>query len=65
MLKEKAREIISQNPDARIEYIEIRDAYTLEPLEKIDRPAQMLLAVWVGNTRLIDNIRLNPDYQGG
>ncbi len=65
VLKEKAREIISQNSDARIEYIEIRDAYTLEPLEKIDRPAQMLLAVWVGNTRLIDNIRLNPDYQGG
>jgi len=65
VLKEKAQEIISQNPDARIEYIEVRDAYSLEPLEKIDRPAQMLLAVWVGNTRLIDNIRLNPDYQGG
>jgi len=65
MLKEKAQEIISQNSDARIEYIEVRDAYSLEPLEKIDRPAQMLLAVWVGNTRLIDNIRLNPDYQGG
>jgi pantoate--beta-alanine ligase len=56
----KARELIGTNPMARIDYIEVRDAETLEPVAKIDRPCQMLLAVWEGKTRLIDNIRLNP-----
>ena len=56
----KARELIGANPLARIDYIEVRDAETLEPVAEINRPCQMLLAVWEGKTRLIDNIRLNP-----
>jgi len=60
VLTERARRWVSQNPEARIEYIEVRDAETLEPVKKIDRPCRMLLAVWEGRTRLIDNVRLNP-----
>jgi pantoate--beta-alanine ligase len=59
-LIKKAKAIISAVGSPRIEYIEIRDAETLEPVTRIERPCQMLLAVWQGKTRLIDNIRLNP-----
>lgn len=55
-----ARGMIERSSLARIEYIEIRDSETLEPVESMDRASQMLIAVWFGNTRLIDNIWLNP-----
>ncbi len=42
----------------RIDYVEIRESERLEPLETVDRPAVMLVAVFVGKTRLIDNLRL-------
>jgi len=42
----------------RIDYIEIRDADSLRPVERLDRPAVLLVAVYVGATRLIDNMRL-------
>jgi len=59
ILIDKARELIRDGSDARIDYIEVRSADTLEPVVEIDRPCQMLLAVRQGRTRLIDNIRLN------
>jgi len=42
----------------RIDYLEIRDADSLRPVERLDRPAVLLAAVYVGATRLIDNMRL-------
>jgi len=59
-LIKSARELIAANSLARVEYIEIRDSENLDPVKTIDRPAQMILSVWVGKTRLIDNLRLNP-----
>ncbi len=42
---------------ARIDYIEIRDAETLEPYEpRSGREGRVLAAVWLGRTRLIDNV---------
>ena len=42
----------------RIDYLEIRAAEDLRPLQTIDRPAVILVAAFVGGTRLIDNLRL-------
>jgi pantoate--beta-alanine ligase len=42
----------------RIDYLEVRAADDLKPLHTIDRPAVMLVAAFVGGTRLIDNLRL-------
>jgi pantoate--beta-alanine ligase len=42
----------------RIDYLELRAADDLQPLQTIDRPAVMLVAAFVGKTRLIDNRRL-------
>lgn len=40
----------------RVEYFELRDAETLKPLQRADRPARLLAAAWLGETRLIDNV---------
>jgi pantoate--beta-alanine ligase len=42
----------------RIDYLKIRAADDLAPLDTIDRPAVILVAAFVGGTRLIDNLRL-------
>ena len=50
--------LIQKEPLARIDYLSIADAETLEELPFIDRPALVFLAVKIGKTRLIDNISL-------
>lgn len=40
----------------RLDYLEVRDAETLEPLDRVDRPARVLVAARIGGTRLIDNV---------
>jgi pantoate--beta-alanine ligase len=42
----------------RIDYLEVRAVEDLKALEVVDRPAVMLVAAFVGGTRLIDNLRL-------
>lgn len=44
----------------KIDYVEIVDEETLEPVEKIDNTVIVALAVFVGKARLIDNIILRP-----
>jgi pantoate--beta-alanine ligase len=41
-----------------VDYVAIRDATTLEGLERLDRPARVLAAVRIGSTRLIDNMAI-------
>ena len=59
-LAEIVRLTIEAEPRARIDYINISDAETLEKLEKLDdRSALIAVAVYFGKTRLIDNTILN------
>jgi pantoate--beta-alanine ligase len=53
-----AREVINEAPLARIDYVKIVDAETLQPVETAGANKVLLLAVFFGRTRLIDNIRL-------
>lgn len=57
-LKEKMLERINCTPGAFVDYAEICDADTLQPLTEVDRPAVAALAVRIGRTRLIDNTLL-------
>ena len=41
---------------AKVDYVEICDAATLEPITRLGWPARVLGAAWLGATRLIDNI---------
>lgn len=51
-------EQIAAEPLARIDYVEVVDAETLQPIERIERPALVALAVFFGRARLIDNCLL-------
>lgn len=56
---EAARHRLLVEGFARVDYLELRDATTLEPLERVgDRPARLLAAVFLGQVRLIDNVGL-------
>ena len=55
------RAVVARAPAAKIDYVEIVDDETLQPLAgPIARPALAALAVWVGKPRLIDNAVLRP-----
>jgi len=50
------RGVLAREPLARVEYLEITDAGTLQPLSRIEGRVLMAVAVRVGGTRLIDNM---------
>ena len=52
---------ISKQPDARIDYLQICHQLTLEKQIQVDADSVLLLAVYIGKTRLIDNSLLVPD----
>jgi len=45
---------------ARVDYAEVVDAETFEPVVRVKRPCFVLLAVFIGKTRLIDNLYVEP-----
>lgn len=42
----------------RVEYLELRAADDLAPLDALRRPARLLVSAWLGQTRLIDNLEV-------
>ncbi len=57
-VRQQMTSLIQKEPLARIDYISIADPETLEELAEIKQAAIVSLAVYVGKTRLIDNIIL-------
>jgi pantothenate synthetase len=55
MLLSAGMEISNQEPGARLDYLEIVDPETLDPLPIITGKALVAIAAYVGTTRLIDN----------
>jgi pantoate--beta-alanine ligase len=54
------RSTIESEPRARLDYVAIADAETLDPLERVEeRPTLIAVAAYIGKTRLIDNVILN------
>jgi pantoate--beta-alanine ligase len=64
-LAEAVRAQVDSEPLARVEYVGIVDAETMEKFDRIpeDRPLLIALAAQVGQTRLIDNIIIQPARQ--
>jgi pantoate--beta-alanine ligase len=59
-VKRAAREVLAAEPRMRVEYLEIAGDAELQPVECVAGPVRVAAAVWVGRTRLIDNIRCDP-----
>ena len=59
-IKAKAAALITDGTGSPPQYVELVDAETLAPLNVLDRPAVLAAAVKIGETRLIDNVRLTP-----
>jgi pantoate--beta-alanine ligase len=60
-LQTTIRRVLSNEPLARVDYVNIVDAETFEPVASVyPRPVYALLAVFIGKTRLIDNLLIEP-----
>ncbi len=63
IIQRQMKERIQLDPLASLDYIEIVDAQTLTPLENVKGDALIALAVYIGNTRLIDNYRIHLEVK--
>jgi pantoate--beta-alanine ligase len=57
-LIEAGKQAFDQNSSVRLDYFEIVDRETLDPVDDLSRGALIVVAAFVGKTRLIDNIVL-------
>lgn len=55
-IKQAIREVILAEPLAKIDYVEVVDFDTLESVETADGEVLTAIAVYIGKTRLIDNV---------
>jgi pantoate--beta-alanine ligase len=60
-LRSAAAAILESEPGLRTDYVEVVSPDTLEPVASTASGALIALAAWVGETRLIDNLRVNPN----
>jgi len=52
------KQLLSKEAGVRLDYLEIVDPSTLDPMTQLNKPALVAVAALVGTTRLIDNIIL-------
>jgi pantoate--beta-alanine ligase len=62
-VKRCAAEVFARYPGVRPEYFEVADPVRLTPIERIDGAVRIAGAIWVGQTRLIDNILVVSEAQ--
>jgi len=57
-----SREVVSEmeRQGLRVEYLEIVDPHSIQPVERIVHTVLVATAVWLGSTRLIDNVVCTP-----
>ena len=58
---DEMRALIDREPLARVDYISVTDTDALEEVVQVDRTSMVLLAVYIGKIRLIDNISIGAD----
>jgi len=57
-LIERGKQLIAKEPAARLDYLELVNADTLDPVAQATPGTMVAVAAYVGNTRLIDNLLL-------
>jgi pantoate--beta-alanine ligase len=63
-LQTAMRRILEAEPPAQVDYAEIVSADTFEPVVRVARPCYAVLAVFIGKTRLIDNLLIEQVSAG-
>ncbi|MGC1619022.1 MAG: pantoate--beta-alanine ligase [Candidatus Acidiferrum sp.] len=63
-LQDVMRQILESEPLAIVDYAEIVNADTFESVVRVARPCYAVLAVFIGRTRLIDNLLIEPVVSG-
>jgi pantoate--beta-alanine ligase len=53
------KKVIDKQSEAKIDYMKIVDTKNLKDIQKISGKTLIAAAIWIGKTRLIDNIILN------
>jgi len=61
VLRARMTDVIAAESMARPDYISVADAASLAELQRVSGPALALVAVWIGRTRLTDNMPLAWD----
>ena len=51
-----AVEALASTPEIHVQYLEIADAATMQPVQAVNGPVRVTAAVWLGGVRLIDNV---------
>ena len=59
-IKQEALRVFDAHHEVRVEYLEIVDPADMQPVEQIIGPVRVAGAVWIGKTRLIDNVVCTP-----
>jgi pantoate--beta-alanine ligase len=59
-LRDVLERTLDAESHARVDYAEIVDAESFEPVVRVRKPCYLLLAVFIGKTRLIDNLFVEP-----
>lgn len=59
-IKREAVRVFEKHPEVRVEYLEIVDPEEMQPVSEITGPVRIAGAIWVGQTRLIDNLLCIP-----
>jgi pantoate--beta-alanine ligase len=59
-IKQEALRLFDGYPEVRVEYLEIVNPADMQPVGRITAPVRVAGAVWIGKTRLIDNILCTP-----
>jgi len=56
------KDVMAEEPEVKLDYFELVDTDTLEPVTELSKGALVAVAAFVGATRLIDNLLL---FSGG
>ena len=59
--REAAMAELYREPQIRTEYLEIVDPQDMQPVTRISGPVRIVAAIWLGTTRLIDNLLVTPE----
>lgn len=60
VLAAKAKAVLKEEPDVRLQYLEVVDGNTFDPVDMAGEGSVITMAAYVGSVRLIDSVKLTP-----